>query len=52
MSPLRALFASWAVACLITPSSAGAGSRGAFDPISTDSHLLNGFEQPALRPVP
>jgi hypothetical protein len=48
----RARLLACAAVWLLLPASAGAGLRGAFDPITNLSQITNGFEQPALRPLP
>jgi Tol biopolymer transport system component len=37
---------------LLAANAANAGLRGAYDPLTVDSDIPNGFEQPALRPEP
>jgi hypothetical protein len=52
MRPSGALLPALLLASLFAPAASVAGLRGAFDPITVDSNLPNGFEQPALRPEP
>jgi len=52
MRPLRAFPAAVVAVLIFAPAVANAGLRGAYDPITNDSKLPNGFEQPAFRPVP
>ena len=49
---LRGLLLACLVASAIVPAPAIGGLRGAYDPLTTDSRVLNKYEQPALRPVP
>jgi hypothetical protein len=52
MGPFRYFFAACILASLFAPALSVAGLRGAFDPLTTNSSIYNGFEQPALRPYP
>ena len=52
MLPLRALATGLLLLPLLTPPVAHAGLRGAFDPLTVESSIPNGCEQPALRTEP
>ncbi len=52
MRPLRDLLLACLAASILAPVPAIAGLRGAYDPLTTDSGVLNRYEQPALRPLP
>ena len=53
MGPHRDLLLPvWLAALLLVPAPAAGGLFGAFDPLTTDSGILNKYDQPALRPYP
>lgn len=45
-------FVALVLACMLVPTSARAGYRGAFDPLTSESNVWNRYQSPVYRPVP